>query len=137
MTNMQATDAETIVALTVDNGFCYNSEKHNKNSHVKVCDQNPMPCLGALDYMLGSTSEWLSLLQSGLQSNPCGTVLHGTYDFGRAPSAGIVRLEHDRVGFMAVHEGATDFFSDCGKPVLRPGKLVLDSFAFTRAGNIQ
>lgn len=128
---LSRTSQDAVIALISDGGYCYNSRSHNTRGAPMVCDQKPAPCKEALDYTIGTMSQWIKLANDSELATPCGELLHGTYDLGSSPRSALLGLNDEKVALLAVHVGLSESIESCGcgKPTWRPGKLVLDGFA--------
>jgi len=123
--------SDPTVVLVVDGGFCYNGNTINRQAAFKVCDASPTPCPVVMDYTLGRAQQWVAWSRSVELAGSCGSLLHGTYDFGNNPSAAIVHLPAG-AAVVAVHEVPRSADTcGCGTPEPRNlGGLVLDGWAF-------
>lgn len=82
------------IALVVENGYCFNSEMHNKRQQPKVCDSVPESTSLVLDYTMGFIRDWSHhLLKSANSSIITGCspskLSHGSYNFGSCPDVAV------------------------------------------------
>lgn len=143
------------VMVTHGEGYCANSEAHNKDANTGLCEQLPVVSSGArgayMNYAYGSLGAWTqALLDTTLNvstvslpyaASPCSSLLaSGMYGMGGHPSpvlwlqpvrpssadGGVVHLP-GTVRLAAVYEGSltTDDPLSCGAAVPAPGAIKL------------
>jgi hypothetical protein len=113
------------VALVVGNGYCWNSEDHNKRAEQSLCRSLPESTPHALSYTVASVSSWSSSAVKTVSACSGGDFVHGVYDQGSAPSVALLPGQ-----LIEVHEGFGKNDRDvggCGTPRPYDG-LVMDSF---------
>eukprot|EP00040_Diaphanoeca_grandis_P027458 m.156355 g.156355 ORF g.156355 m.156355 type:complete len:715 (+) comp30989_c0_seq1:239-2383(+) len=106
-----------IVNLVYMDGFCQNNEAQNKDAKVSVCDVIPTATEGVLGYGYGLLSSFQDVLRSQSMLNACSdTIMHGAYDRGSSPSAGIFvnPTASGQLSIVGVHEGPGGFTQDPG-----------------------
>lgn len=131
---------EVKVFATLGQGFCANSEAHNKNAAQGLCDQVPTANSGGayLNYAYGSWLGWTSgLLEASatgrMAGNPCSEHLaSGMFGMGSSPSAAMwaeTDTESNQPQIRAaVSYVGLDAASDpggCGVATAAPGTLKL------------
>jgi hypothetical protein len=133
-TNIDVSSDNNVIMMVSDNGYCYNSHKHNTRSYPILCSSIPISTPFILDYNIGLTSDWLDLIQTSnsyenddnFNINSCNKrILHGTYSQGSFPN---LILSNDY--FIDIHQGIpslTKDLSGCGEPIHSDG-LILNSF---------
>lgn len=77
-------------------GFCFNSETHNKQARVAVCDQALVSSPGVVNYVAGTMSQLVAALLAMSRRGdrwltPCSPyVVVGTADVGATPGVAVV-----------------------------------------------
>lgn len=111
-------------------GYCWNSETHNKQPYPATCDCTPVSTPWTLNYNIGSLQAFISHIDNQAIFSACDhDILSGMYDQGIAPS-GRLLVQEDSVVALAVHQGrpTLDFDNgDCGDAVPYRG-LLLDGW---------
>ena len=143
----QPVSGAAAVALVWSDAYCWNSETHNKDAAVGVCDQIPTSTPGVLAYSYGTFSDWAGFLAQAAAAGapvvqqwitPCDSaLLHGTFALGSRPAVALVPQNRSvqianaaatqTLAFLHVHEGFPIHGKDvgsCGAPVPRQGELV-------------
>lgn len=115
-----------IVARTWTDGFCPNSENHNKNADVAVCDHPPTQTPGVMEYetlRLDDARVWLHAPPS-----PCSNVsLQGSFGSGTHPSVALTPVgARGDVAVVVAHGGWTNTtdVGQCGLPTPVAGPVV-------------
>lgn len=122
-------DNATYVLSLSGNDFCFNTEVQNKQPSPALCDVSPISTPYVLAYTFGRIEDWLTY-QNELSTSCDATLLHGMYDMGSNPSAGLVFQDGVLYG-LSTHEGlpqnATDI-GGCGIAIVQEG-VVFDAFS--------
>eukprot|EP01090_Pellita_catalonica_P021054 TRINITY_DN7780_c0_g1_i1.p1 TRINITY_DN7780_c0_g1~~TRINITY_DN7780_c0_g1_i1.p1 ORF type:complete len:471 (-),score=55.63 TRINITY_DN7780_c0_g1_i1:81-1493(-) len=114
------------------NGYCYNSESHNKRADISVCKSLPKSEDGVLVYSYSTLDSWLQFLENPKNGyvNSCNHhIMHGAYDEGFFPDVALLEAGSS-FGIVEVHEGVGADFVDqakCGRASSVDG-VVLDSW---------
>jgi len=93
------------------NGYCYNSDSHNKHSGPPMCQLAPTGENSTnyiLNYNYASIDSWKESIQIGKQLSPCHPLIsHGYYDQGQYPSVALFSDNKEGItaGVVAVHDG--------------------------------
>jgi len=131
-------DGGVAAAVVHADGFCWNNEAQNKDAGTGSCDQTPKSTPGVLVYTFGRLSDFATFLgreDSRWLSSCSARLAHGAYDQGRGqPSVALSwnASAPQPLAVLEMHEGFPAGGQDrgtCGKPLARPGALVLDSWA--------
>lgn len=132
--NIDVSCDNNVIMMISDNGYCYNSHKHNTRSYPIVCSTIPISTPNILDYNIGLISDWIDLFQTSnsydnndnFNINSCNKrILHGTYSQGSFPT---LVLSNDY--FIEIHQGVSPLIVDlsgCGDPIHSDG-LIMNSF---------
>ena len=126
--------------------YCWNSETHNKDAAVGVCDQVPTSTPGVLAYSYGMLHDWTRFLTNIATAGPIieqwitpcnNALLHGTFALGSRPAVALVPQHKfvqatrssatQTLTFIHMHEGFPNHGKDlgsCGAPVPKQGELV-------------
>jgi hypothetical protein len=173
LTTDATTIDSSLVVMVHGKGFCWNNEKRNKDAATGSCDQTPSieNDSSVLSYTYGSITDWKTHLcrasasmpgvvyrettnlvmptagPNGALLSPCNAhLVHGSYDQGHHPAAGLYARDGSggsgdgRRGTAAaafaiveVHEGFDASAGDtdgnkCGAPLSKPG-IVMDAWA--------
>lgn len=117
--HVSLSEANGVIMMVTDFGFCFNSHKHNTRAYPTVCGTTPMPSDTVLDYSIGLSLAWEEVLQisacvygSGTgctEISPCHrSILHGSYDQGSHPSVVLNFRPSSQLPsyfFLEVHKG--------------------------------
>lgn len=133
------------VAAVHGEGYCPNSETHNKQATPGACDQAPTSTPHVLNYNIGKLEDWRQQLVGGQLSSACSaTMQHGAYDQGALPQVHLFQAAQPAaassslqtpapgilptwLGIAATHEAFTSSDTDvgnCGAPTARSGVIV-------------
>lgn len=118
---ISVSEANGVLMLITDFGYCFNSHRHNTRSYPTVCAATPVPSDTVLDYSIGLVSSWVHILMNSAcvyepdigavctEISPChSSILHGTYNQGSHPAVAIdFHNDGNRTDyfFLEVHRG--------------------------------
>jgi hypothetical protein len=123
---------DVYVGVIQHSGFCWNNEYVNKRPKPSVCDQTPTAHPRTLTYFFGSLSNHILAIQRNRFVTACDEgLLVGTYDQGHLPSLALVAMNEEMIGVVAVHEGITDFHTNCGTSALPYEGVVVDGWVMS------
>ena len=113
-----------VVGVVLTNSFCWNNERHNKDSYTAVCDQKVKSTPGVLSYAIGPLESWIQHLD-GSMITPCSSfgVLRGSFDVGFNPVIHLNLINGTFVQVLEAHEAPPSSFQNnhCGMPSYRDG----------------
>eukprot|EP00927_Polykrikos_kofoidii_P050196 TRINITY_DN44114_c0_g1_i1.p1 TRINITY_DN44114_c0_g1~~TRINITY_DN44114_c0_g1_i1.p1 ORF type:complete len:657 (-),score=47.53 TRINITY_DN44114_c0_g1_i1:25-1941(-) len=121
-----------VVALVYGDGYCPNSEVHNKQTQgPALCDAAPTTTKGVLNYALAHLPDFEASVVAGRPLSACDAagVLHGAYSQGTLPAVTLWSMHEGGVGLGLVHLGTDGDAGACGAPAPRSG-IVAASFTF-------
>ncbi|EGC37865.1 hypothetical protein DICPUDRAFT_53679 [Dictyostelium purpureum] len=130
-------DNDLVIQVHSD-GYCFNSELHNKRAGPRVCESSATSTPRILNYNFGYFDDWVEQIKSKEMITSCNNkILHGTYNQGSFPSVHLYKEINGTVnnlglkyGVVEVHQGLPlDFIdrSNCGRPTSWD-QIVLDSW---------
>jgi hypothetical protein len=53
-----------LVALVMDNGYCWNSDQRNKRASIGLCDSVPVPIQHILTYAVGCAEDFFGIAEA-------------------------------------------------------------------------
>jgi hypothetical protein len=126
---------KTYIAQVHTDSYCGNSESHNKNATVSVCDATPVSTRNIMTYTVGEWSDLTNHLSNSNNTfitNCHRQLVHGMYDMGQHPSITLYN-HNDQIAAIEVHDGLVEHeFSDhsgCGTAIAyKHSTIVLDSW---------
>jgi hypothetical protein len=134
--DLESFEGEAVVFEVHGEGYCWNSESHNKQPYPATCDCAPVSTPWTLNYNLGTLLAFKNHIESHTLFSACDQdILSGMYDQGIAPSPRLLLTEENELVAVAVHQGRPllEFDSgDCGDATPFRG-LLLDGFVVPKA----
>jgi len=130
-----STETPTIMVVETNaEGYCFNSDWHNKRAYPLVCDSTPNSCEHIMNYNYGNFEDWKEQILNGddTRISSChNSIMHGDYDLGKNPNFALLfNPVENKLSVLEVHEGFGNQSLDtcgCGYPLPFNG-VVLDSW---------
>ncbi len=122
---------QSLLLETHTNGFCWNSETHNKQPTPALCDLQPIVVDQLMVYNFARFEDFVDSILTKTAFSSCHpSIMHGAYDWGMFPSAAFSTQPDGSIALISVHTGISSNVTDplsCGIALPHQG-LVVDAW---------